>query len=103
MWACGSVTERAGRGARTRAPCCCVGEKAGPRGVRNAGLARAGGRGGEVGRAGEVVRAAGGLGLSGKGKRGGEPAGFGNFGLGFGFEFGFWVLGFLFLSISFPF
>ena len=37
---------------------------AGPSGVRNAGLARAGGRGGEVGRAGEVVRAAGGLGLS---------------------------------------
>ena len=99
LWACGSVTERAGCGARTRAPCCCIGEKAGPRGVRNAGLARAGGCGGEVGCAGEVVRAAGGLGLSGKGKRGGEPAGFGNFGLGFGFEFGFWVLGFLFLFL----
>ena len=25
VWACGSVTERAGRGARTRAPCCCMG------------------------------------------------------------------------------
>ena len=68
--------------------------------MRNAGLARAGGRGGEVGCAGEVVRAAGGLGLSGKGKRGGGPAGFGIFGLGFGFEFGFWVLGFLSLSNS---
>ena len=37
MWACGSVTEleRAGRGARTRAPCCCVGR------LRRLGRARA--------------------------------------------------------------
>ena len=36
VWACGSVTERAGRGARTRAPCCCVGR------LKRLGRARAG-------------------------------------------------------------
>ena len=38
VWACGSVIElaRAGRGARTRAPCCCVGR------LRRLGRARAG-------------------------------------------------------------
>ena len=83
------MSVRGGRGegrARERLSGLALGEPGGPRG-EGSGLAW------------EVVRAAGGLGLSGKGKRGGEPAGFGNFGLGFGFEFGFWVLGFLFLFL----
>ena len=106
LWACGSVIERAGCGARTRAPCCCMGEKAGPREVRNAGLARAGGRGGEVGRAGEETGRLGrwsgllrGLGLSGTGH--GKECG-----LGHEREKsrpGWVALGFGFFSVSFSF
>jgi len=81
--------------------------RSGPSGREWAGLLRGlalgepgGPRGEGSGLAEEVVRAAGGLGLSGKGKKkGGGPTGFGIFfGLGFGFEFGFWVF-FLFLFI----